>query len=76
MTVYNRHTVKTRSRSMDHKILHPSIFTFARTDLTIGREFQYLKWILNNSYFTTGREHFTGRQLNYVTSETEVTPNV
>lgn len=58
------------------KLLCPPVFIFARTDLTRRRELQYLKWISNNSSFTTGREHFTGRQLNYITSETEVTPNV
>lgn len=47
-----------------------SVFTLARTDFTIGRELQYLKQNSNNSYFTKERE-ITGRQLDYVTSETE-----
>lgn len=69
MTAYDGHIVKANSKSTDCKTTM-SVFTFARTDFTIGRELQNLKQNSNNSYFTKGRE-IIGRQLYYITNETE-----
>lgn len=72
MKTYDGHIVKVSSKSTDCKIT-VSVVIFARTDFTIVREHQYLKWISYNSYFKKGREIQAG---NPITLQVRLKPTV
>lgn len=71
MAVHNRHTVKVRpiDDKLQNKCSHPYLLLPRLQDNPVGQELQDLKCSLNDSHFTAGKESFTYRQLNYITSE-------